>query len=147
MFKKCVFFIFSHGSLWPQIVTIMFLWLAFTLGCFILYNLFDYMNNKPPGQQTLLDVLYSQMLILYIAIGLIFSINFTLQEVEHRSMISTMLVEYGSSTLVLWSTSPFVVHLDLSWYTSLRTSMMFRTKRLKSGFGKWYSPYILCSIL
>ena len=86
--------------MWPQIVTILFLWLAFTLGFYILYHLFDYMNNKPPGQQTLLDVLYSQMLILYIAIGLIFSINFTLQEVEHRSIISTMLVGYGSSTLV-----------------------------------------------
>ena len=87
-------------EMWPQVVTVMFLWLAFTLGCYILYHLIDYMNNKPPGQQTLLDVLYSKMLILYIAIGLIFSINFTLQEVEHRSMISTMLVGYGSSTLV-----------------------------------------------
>ena len=62
-------------KMWPQIVTILCLWLAFTLGCYVLYHLFDYMNKKPPGQQTLLDVLYSQMLILYIAIGLIFSIK------------------------------------------------------------------------
>ena len=86
--------------MWTQIVTIVFIWLAFTVGCYILSYLIGYMQDKAPGQQTLLDSLYLQLFILMIAVGLVLSVNFTMQEVEHRSLTSTILVGYGSSFLV-----------------------------------------------
>ena len=86
--------------MWVQIVTIVFIWLAFAIGCYVLSYLIGYMQEKATGQQTLLDTLYSQLFILMIAAGLVLSVNFTLQEVEHRSLTSTILVGYTSSILV-----------------------------------------------
>ena len=86
--------------MWAQIVTIVFIWLAFAVGCYILSYLIGYMQEKATGQQTLLDTLYSQLFLLMIAAGFVLTINFTLQEVEHRSLASTILVGYGSSVLV-----------------------------------------------
>ena len=85
--------------MWTQLLAISFLWLAFLVGCYILSYLIGYMNDKPPGQQTLLDGLYSQLFILMIVTGLFLSINFTLQEVEHQSMTSAKVIGYGSSVL------------------------------------------------
>ena len=85
--------------MWGQLGTLVFLWLAFAVGCYVLYHLIYYTKDKAIGQQTLLDVLYSQMFILMIAAGFALSINFTLQEVEHRSMSSAILIGFGSSTL------------------------------------------------
>ena len=110
--------------MWTQILTIVFIWLAFAVGCYILSYLIAYMHDKAPGQQTLLDVLYSQMFILYIAIGLIFSISFTLQVVEHRSITSTILVGYGSSTLIFCA----CIHFAICGF--LRCYMIFAPEEL-----------------
>ena len=85
--------------MWAQLVTIVFIWLAFAIGCYVLSYLIGYTQEKATGQQTLLDTLYSQLFMLFIAAGFVLSINFTLQEVEHRSMVSAILIGFGSSTL------------------------------------------------
>ena len=95
--------------MWGQLGTIVFLWLAFAVGCYVLFHLICYTKDKAIGQQTLLDILYSQMFILMIAAGFALSINFTLQEVEHRSMPSTILIGFGSSTL----TFSVVIHFGI----------------------------------
>ena len=110
--------------MWAQLVTIVFIWLAFAIGCYVLSYLIGYTQEKATGQQTLLDTLYSQLFMLFIAAGFVLSINFTLQEVEHRSMTSTILVGYTSSILI------FSVWIHFAICGALRFVMIYSPEDL-----------------
>lgn len=77
------------------------LWLTYFSGAYLLYYLKDYMQQKPLGQQTLLDVLYGQLFVLFIVAGFWISIAFSLISVGHQSWAAAIVFGYGSTTIVI----------------------------------------------
>ena len=74
------------------------LWLTYFSGAYLLYHLNAYMKQKPLGQQTLLDMLYGQLFVLFIVGGFWMSIAFSLISVGHQSWAAAIVFGYGSTT-------------------------------------------------
>ena len=65
-----------------------------------MYFLIRYMSDKPPGHQTLLDVLYSQLFLLGFVAGFWTTIAFSLIVIGHQSWVAGLIFGYGSLTLI-----------------------------------------------
>ena len=77
------------------------LWLTYFSGAYLLYHLNAYMKQKPLGQQTLLDMLYGQLFVLFIVGGFWMSIAFSLISVGHQSWAAAIVFGYGSTTILI----------------------------------------------
>ena len=98
------------SSVISKISLITFWWVSVILGSYFLYQLILYMKNKPPGHQSLLDVLYKDLFKNWIVSTVIFTIAMTLMELETKSWVASMIVGWPSFTLVIRSH----IHLMLS---------------------------------
>lgn len=85
------------------------LWLTYCSGAYTSFYVLRYLQNKALGQQTLLDTLYAQLILLWIIGGFWTSIAFTLIVVGHQSWATTVIFGYGSFFVLLAS----VVHFAL----------------------------------
>ena len=83
------------------------LWLTYFSGAYFLYHLNAYMKQKPLGQQTLLDMLYGQLFVLFIVAGFWMSIAFSLISVGHQSWAAAIVFGYGSTTTL----ASLVIHV------------------------------------
>ena len=72
------------SSVISKISLITFWWVSVILGSYFLYQLILYMKNKPPGHQSLLDVLYKDLFKNWIVSTVIFTIAMTLMELETK---------------------------------------------------------------
>ena len=77
------------------------LWVTYFSGAYLLYYLKGYMKQKPLGQQTLLDLLYGQLFVLFIVAGFWISIAFSLISVGHQSWAAAIVFGYGSTTTLI----------------------------------------------
>ena len=76
-------------------------WLTYFSGAYLLYHLKSYMKDKPLGQQTLLDILYGQLFILFLVAGFWIAIAFSLISVGHQSWAAAIVFGYGSTTILM----------------------------------------------
>ena len=95
--------------MWIEMLTIAFCWLSIAFGGYILYYLIGYIKDKPPGQQSLLDVLYTQLFKIWITIAIMVGINFTLVLIQHQSWLSAIVFGYGKSIIEFAGATHFIL--------------------------------------
>ena len=94
--------------MWIEMLTIAFCWLSIAFGGYVFYYLIGYIKDKPPGQQSLLDILYSQQFKIWIIIAIMVGINFTLVLIQHQSWPSAILFGYGKSIIEFAGATHFI---------------------------------------
>ena len=95
--------------MWIEMLTIAFCWLSIAFGGYVFYYLIGYIKDKPPGQQSLLDILYSQQFKIWIIIAIMVGINFTLVLIQHQSWLSAIVFGYGKSIIEFAGATHFIL--------------------------------------
>ena len=95
--------------MWIEMLTIAFCWLTIIFRVYVFFYLVGYIKDKPLGQQSLLDVLYSQLFKLGIVIAIMVGINFTLVLIQHQSWSSAIIFGYGNSIIKFAGVTHFIL--------------------------------------
>ena len=95
--------------MWIQILTIVFIWLAFVFGVYIYYYLIRYMKDKPLGLQSLLDILYSQLLKLVVGTAFMVCMNYTLILIKCQSWPLAIIFGYGTWIFIIGGITHFIL--------------------------------------
>ena len=84
-----------------SIVLLVFEWMAIFFGCYLIYQILDYLNKKPLACQTLLDgiriQLFQYMIVECIIIGVVASFNICKVE-THWDWIMAMVLGWVGFT-------------------------------------------------
>ena len=84
-----------------KILLISFWWVSSLFGIYLLYQLTQYMKNKAPGHQSLLDALYIGLFNKWILSTIFLTAAFSLIELEIASQIGSLIFGWGSFTLMV----------------------------------------------
>ena len=80
-----------------------FLWCLIIMGWYVFYRIIGHIKSKAFGTQTLLDVLYIQLLQNWVFEGVFQAALFTLVEQNHTSLVSSWIVGWGAYAMVVLS--------------------------------------------
>ena len=75
------------------------MWILILVGWYVINRIIKYIKSKPIGTQTLLDGLYVQLLQKWTFEGFMYAMVCTLVELQHTSMISSIMVGWMGNIL------------------------------------------------
>ena len=79
------------------------MWSFILVGWYVINRIIKYIKSKPIGTQTLLDSLYVQLLQKWTFEGFMYAMICTLVELQHTSMISSIIVGWGTYLAIMLS--------------------------------------------
>ena len=101
-------------------------WGCVTIGTYLMYCCITYIKNKPPGNQSMLDVIQIQMLWIWILEDGFSVILNTLLFFEHHSYAAAWIIGYGTFIIFVIS------QLHLMICVACRIGLIFHQEKVES---------------